>query len=256
MTATANTWRAPTQPQKVTCDEVHVWRAFLDQEASIVHDMKQILSTGERDRARQFYFEIDRSHYIMARGFLRVILSRYLDIDPSQLRFRYNPYGKPSLASPWDQERLHFNVSHSDGLALYVVAHGRRVGIDLERIREDVSFELLAKHFFSPLENATLNSFPAEAKNKAFFDCWSRKEAYIKARGEGLTIPLKQFDVSLEPDEPARLLNNRIYPDDVSHWSLQEINPSRGYAAAMAVEGHDWRVTCFDMAEVNNVGLC
>ena len=148
MAAIANMWHALTQPQKVTCDEVHVWRAFLDQDASILHDMEQILSIGERDRARQFYFVRDRSHYIMARGFLRVILSHYLDFDPSQLRFRYNPYKKPSLASPWDQERLHFNLSHSDGLALYVIAHGRRVGIDLERIREDVSFELLAKLFF------------------------------------------------------------------------------------------------------------
>ena len=258
MSATVAAWRPPAQVQRVAQDEVHVWRAILDQDVldkdtSTLHDMEQILSTEERDRARKFYFEEDRTHYIKARGLLRVILSRYLDTNPNQLRFRYNPYGKPSLADPFGQEGLNFNVSHSGGMALYAVAHGRRVGIDLERIREDISYELLAKRFFSPLENDVLDSLPSEAKNKAFFDCWTRKEAYIKARGEGLTIPLEQFDVSLEPDEPVRLLNNSVYPDDVSRWSLQEITPAQGYAAAIAVEGHDWHVTCFDIAGVEPI---
>jgi 4'-phosphopantetheinyl transferase len=208
--------------------------------------MAQLLSAGERDRAGRFYFEKDRKHYIMARGQLRVILSRYLDTNPDQLRFRSNPYGKPGLTGLSGMEWLTFNVSHSGGLALYAVAHSRRVGIDLERIREDVSCDLLARRFFSARENDALHALPPEAKTKAFFDCWTRKEAYIKGRGEGLSIPLEQFDVSLGPGEPAKLLGNRLHPDDVSRWSLQEITLAPGYAAAVAVEGRDWRITCFD----------
>ena len=273
MLATMATWRSPVGLQRVARDEVHVWRAILgqnvldqdvldqnvldqdvlDQGASTLHDMEQILSTEERDRAQKFYFEEDRRHYMMARGTLRVILSRYLDTEPSQLRFRTNRYGKPSLASPSGEEWLNFNVSHSGGIALYAVAHGRKVGIDLERIREDVSHELLTKRFFSPREYDVLQALPAEVKNRAFFDCWTRKEAYIKARGEGLTAPLRRFDVSLEPGEPARLLNSELHPDDVSRWSLQEITVAHGYAAAVAVEGHDWRMMCFDAAGVKSI---
>ena len=211
--------------------------------------MRRILSRDERKRARQFFFDEDRDHYVLARGLLRLILARYLDVDPGRLRFDYNTWGKPALGEPGGSQWLNFNLSHSGDLALYAVARGRRVGVDLERMRDDVSFELLAKRFFSPREYAVLQAIPAGAKKKAFFDGWTRKEAYIKARGKGLSIPLEQFDVSLAPDEPARLLGNEMDPDDVSRWSLQEIAPAGGYAAAIAVEGRDWHVACFDLAE-------
>jgi 4'-phosphopantetheinyl transferase len=116
-----------------------------------------------------------------------------------------------------------------------------------------MSFELLAKRFFSPREYDVLHALPEEARNRAFFNCWTRKEAYIKGRGEGLTLPLRQFDVSLEPGEPARLLNSRTHPADVARWSLQALSPGHGYAAAIAVEGHDWQLACFDCAEMEPI---
>jgi 4'-phosphopantetheinyl transferase len=183
----------------------------------------------------------------MARGMLRVILSRYLNVTPGQIQFHYNRYGKPRIMDPAGTEWLNFNVSHSGDLILIAIAHGRKIGVDLEQTRQDVSYDQVAQRFFSPQEYAMLQSFTAaEAKRKAFFDYWTRKEAYIKAQGQGLSIPLEQFDVSLDTDEPARLLANRIDPEDVSRWTLQGISPGQGYTGAIAVEGNDWRLTCFD----------
>lgn len=153
-------------------DEVHVWRVYLDRDMSYVQNLKQFLSEDEKARAKRFYFKRDRKNYIVARGLLRIILSRYMDKKPGQLRFCYNPYGKPSLVMPSGEEMLRFNVSHSCGLALYAITHGREVGIDLERIRPDFACEQIAGLFFSPRENAMLRTFRAKSLiHKAFFNC-------------------------------------------------------------------------------------
>lgn len=247
MPTAVSSWRDPPGLLRVLSDEVHVWRASLDQDPPARRAMQSTLSPDEWDRARRFYFEKDRHRYVMARGMLRVILSRYLNVAPGQIRFHYNRYGKPRIMDPAGTEWLTFNVSHSSDLVLIAIAHGRKIGVDLEQIRQDVSYDQVAQRFFSPQEYAMLQSFTgAEAKRKAFFDCWTRKEAYIKAQGQGLSIPLEQFDVSLDPDEPARLLANRTDPEDVSRWLLQGIGPGKGYTGAVAVEGNDWRLTCFD----------
>ncbi len=243
-------WHPPLNHPMLGRDEVHVWRVCLDPDASYVTSLRQTLSADERARAGRFYFEKDREHFIVARGLLRVILSRYLDIEPSQLRFCYSPFGKPSLVTTSDQKTLSFNVSHSCGLALYAVTRDRKIGIDLERIRTDFACEQIAERFFSPREKAMLRALQAEkAKHRAFFNCWTRKEAYIKARGEGLSLPLDQFDVSLAPGEPATLLNVRGDPLEASRWSLQELFPGPGYVAALAVEGHGWRLACWEWPE-------
>jgi 4'-phosphopantetheinyl transferase len=189
--------------------------------------MHQILSADEQTRA-------DRSGY--------------LDKEPSNLCFFYSPFGKPTLIGTSGEEMLRFNVSHSDGLALYAVTRGRMVGIDLERIRRDFTCEQIAKRFFSPLENAMLCALPkGHVREKAFFSCWTRKEAYIKAKGEGLSLPLDKFDVSLSPGEPVKLLNNSLNPQEVSRWSLLEILSAPGYVAALAVEGHGLNVTYWEL---------
>jgi 4'-phosphopantetheinyl transferase len=216
--------------------------------------MHELLSADERRRARSFHFEKDRSRYVVARGYLRVILSRYLNAEPNSLRLRNNSYGKPTLVGSGHEERLHFNLSHSGSLALYAITQRRRVGIDVERIRDDLSHEEVAKRFFSPTERAMLHSLPVESRTKAFFDCWTRKEAYVKGRGEGLTLPLEQFSVSIDPTQPIGLIENRVHPADVSLWSLEGIDPGPGYAAAIAVEGHDWSIACFDMPDNREPG--
>lgn len=227
-------------------DEVHVWRADLNQGVATVRACYEILQPDERQRADRFHFARDREHFVIARGVLRQILGGYLGSAPEQIRFTYNQYGKPALADgegerEGEGERddlLSFNVSHSKGIALYAVAGGRRVGLDIEHVREDFDSLTLAERFFSPAEVATLRRLPTEQQIGAFFNCWTRKEAYIKALGEGLSHPLESFSVSLTPGEPAALLSTDDNPQEASEWSLVELSPGEGYVAALACEGH------------------
>jgi 4'-phosphopantetheinyl transferase len=247
MTVPDRPWLPPPTDLALSSGDVHIWRAQLDQNGACVQRLQQVLSAEEQARARRFRFERDRKHFIVAHGLLRLILSRYLDPGPGQLRFRYTPHGKPGLVTLPHYETLSFNASGSGGLALYAVTLDRKVGIDLEQIRSDCPCEQIAEQFFSPRENVMLQDLQTEeARRIAFFDCWTRKEAYIKARGEGLSLPLDQFDVSLVPGEPATLLETRGDPLEASRWSLYELYPDPGYAAALAVEGHGVRLACWE----------
>ena len=243
-------WLAAPCDLALSSDDVHIWRARLDQNEARVDRLQQVLSTDEQARARRFHFDQDRKHFIVARGVLRLLLSRYLDTEPSQLAFRYSSHGKPSAIAMPGQKTLSFNVSHSHGLALYAITRERRIGIDIERIRTDFAYEPVAEQFFSPREKAMLDALEAErVKRKAFFDCWTRKEAYIKAKGKGLSLPLDRFDVSLAPGEPAMILESRGDPLEATRWSLHELFPGPGYAAALAVEGHGCRLACWEWRE-------
>jgi len=226
-------------------NDVHVWRASLDLPAWHVRDLQGMLAADELGRAMQFKFQKDRRRFVAGRGLLRVILGLYLDVEPRHLHFCYSNYGKPALAPLPGQEPLTFNISHSDGLALYAISRSRDIGVDVERIRFNVEYERLAERFFSRQENTALRALPSELKLEAFLNCWTRKEAYIKARGEGLSFSLDEFDVSLVPGEPAKLLSARSDPQEARRWSLQEIEPGPGFVAALAVEGHDWQLKCW-----------
>jgi len=236
-------WRSPPETLTLGCDEVHVWRATLDKTPSRIQSFLSNLAPDERARAEQLYFERDREHFIVARGVLRAILSGYLNRVPASLSFCYSSYGKPALAGESDWDAIRFNVAHSHGVAVYAVARGREVGIDLERIRFDLALAEIAERFFSRREVAMLRTLPTEVQRQAFFRCWTCKEAHIKARGQGLSLPLDQFDVSLASGEPAAVLATQPDPSEASRWSLQELAPGPGYVAALAVEGHGWRLT-------------
>ncbi len=223
-------------------DEVHVWRAPLDQPMPPGFD--RILSEAELKRARRFRFERDCSHFIVAHGLLRIILSRYVGVEPSRLCFCSNLYGKPALVASSGQAAVRFNLSHSDGLALYAIAKDREVGIDLERIQTDFAFEQIGEQFLSSREAAELDALPTCLRREALFTWWTRKEAFIKARGQGLSLPLDQFSVSLAPSQPARLYTHE--PGEALHWSLQDIMPGFGYVATLAVEGQNWQLKCWD----------
>jgi 4'-phosphopantetheinyl transferase len=238
-------WGIAPKAPVLSRHEVHAWCAELHQTASYVHDLQQTLDGNERARAERFYFKKDRDHFIVAHGLLRIILSRYLNIEPGDLRFCYSPYGKPMLAREFDGARLRFNLSHSHSLVLYVITRGREVGVDVERIRRDLAYKRIAEGFFSPREVTALHTVPTGRQLGAFFNCWTRKEAYIKARGEGLSLPLDRFDVSLAPGEPATLLSTIGGPHETSRWSLRELDLAPDYVAALAVEGHDWRLKCW-----------
>ncbi len=238
-------WDPPPESLTLESDEVHVWRATLDGSPSRVTRLNQMLVPEEREKADRFHFPKDRNRFIVARGFTRSILSGYLELDPGELQFKCNPYGKPALLTARAGVPLRFNISHSHGLGLCAVTHGREVGVDLERIRPEVATEQIAERYFSPREVAALRTLPLTAQPQAFFDCWTRKEAYIKARGEGLSLPLNMFSVTLAPAEPARLLEVRADPGEVSRWILRELLPAPGYAAAIAVEGTSMRLRCW-----------
>lgn len=226
-------------------NEVHVWRAALDQPSSHMKTLARILSTDERKRAERFHFERDKRRFTIARGVLRTILGQYLGLEPSQLKFAYGPQGKPYLAEQYADKHLEFNLTHSHELALYAFTSGREIGIDLEYMRAMPDMKGVAARFFSAKENAVLDKIPTNQKVEAFFNCWTRKEAYIKARGEGLSMPLDEFDVSLSPGEPAALIRVRNDPQEATRWSLQALEPAPGYVGALAVKGQEWHLSCW-----------
>lgn len=233
-------WRPPSADIVLRADEVHVWRAPLDLPQERLESLRGALAQDERGRASRFHFERDRRRFVAGRGLLREILSRYVGLSPDGLRFGYTPYGKPYLADECGGGWLRFNVSHSGGLALYAVTRGRELGIDIEQVRADIEHEEIAERFFSGQEVAALKALPAGLRREAFFLCWTRKEAYIKGIGEGLSLPLDSFDVSLTPGEPASLLAVRGDAREAARWTLTDLDPGPGYCAALAAEGRDW----------------
>lgn len=224
-------------PRTLNDGEVHVWRAGLDCGAPVVRRLYQTLSPDERARAGRFHHERDRTRFIAARGLLRRILGHYLGVTPAQLAFTYAPHGKPALATPLAHRGLMFNVSHAHDMALYALTRGRNIGIDIEQIRTDIPYERLAARFFSAPEVSSLHALPHAQRLRGFYCCWTRKEAYLKARGDGLALPLDQFSVSLAEGEPAALLHVQWDPAEVSRWSLHDLGAGAGYVAALAVEG-------------------
>lgn len=248
MTSSPSSWDSPPKTLVLPNNEVHVWRASLHVSGPYLRTLEDTLAADEHARAERFYFQMHREHFIAGRGLLRNILSRYLDREPSQLRFCYNSYGKPALTEEAGTEGLCFNLSHSHGIALYAITCGREIGVDIEYFRPDVETEKLAERFFSPREAAVLRALPKHLRKEGFFNCWTRKEAYIKAEGQGMSIPLSTFDVSLTPGEPAALLRTESHPQETSRWSLKALSPATGCAAALAVKGHDWELRCWQWA--------
>jgi 4'-phosphopantetheinyl transferase len=255
ITTPVTPWRSPPATMVLSRDDVHVWRATLDQPLSEILNFRRSLAADEQTRAARFYFERDRKHFIIARGVLRAILGFYLNRAPECLSFCYNSYGKPALAEEPNLDAIRFNVSHSHGEALYAVTRGRAVGIDVERIRPDLPVAQIAGRFFSQREIMMLRALPGEMQRQAFFRYWTHKEAYIKARGEGLSLPLDQFDVSLDPGEPGIVVGTSQDPSEGSRWSLKEITSCPDYAAAVAVEGHDWRLTCWQWPDPSQLSV-
>ena len=241
----ADSWLPAPEHPRASRDEVHVWRVSLAQPAVRIEGLREVLSGDERERAYKFHFEKHQSNFIVARGMLRLILGRYLRLPPEQVRFDYNSYGKPDLHAAPGERLLRFNLSHAGGLALYAITGEREIGVDIELLRDDVAGVALAEYFFSPREVKTLRTLPPEVQTRAFFNCWTRKEAYIKARGAGLSLPLEKFDVSLSPCEPAALLSTRDDEQEASRWLLRELTPDPDYVAAVAVEGSGWQLRCW-----------
>lgn len=235
-------WRLAPPQLDLSGDEVHVWRVCLLQTESILGRCYDSLAEDERARSERLRFERDRQKFVVARGFLRFILSRYLATEPQRVRFDYGPEGKPMLHDQGRKRALRFNLSHAADLALYAISDRREVGIDVERVRDDVECQELARRFFSPQEAGKLDALPPERQREVFFLCWVRKEAYVKARGKGLSFPLDQFEVPLDSCESGTFVGEIRDQRSVSAWSLYNVPVESGYAAALAVEGRHCRL--------------
>lgn len=210
-------------------DDVHIWTLALDDRA-IREPVEHLLSPDERQRALRFRFEKHRAHFALTRATLRRLLASYLSVSPREISFCYSGHGKPGLS----ESPLEFNVSHTEGMAVFGFTRGRRIGVDLERIRGDFQLDEVAERFFSAAERSALADLPAGERHTAFFRVWTRKEAYIKARGEGLSHPLDQFDVSV--DDRARLTATRPDASEAHRWQLENLSIGPEFAAAAAVE--------------------
>jgi 4'-phosphopantetheinyl transferase len=234
-------WEPPPPTLTLSYDRVDVWLVPLEIPERERGLLEAGLSVEERARASRFRHSVDRARFVAVHGALRAILGRCLGVEPSCLRFSYGRFGKPALGGPTGASSVEFNLSHSGGLALVAASFGRRLGVDLERVDVARSGQEIAERFFSPREIAALRALPRERQIDAFFACWTRKEAYLKARGDGLSFPLDRFSVSVSPEEPASLLD--CGDDETQRWVLQDLRPpGAGWAAALAVEGRGWKL--------------
>lgn len=224
-------------------DDVHVWRVALDAGEPHRQGLASTLSIAEQARAARLRSSTSRHRYVVARGTMRVLLSRYLDREPGSLDLVVGDHGKPLLAVGDDS--LLFNLSRSGDRALLSMTRGRQVGVDLEMVDRRVDHEAVARRFFSPREQGQLATLPPCQRRLAFFTGWTRKEAFVKARGHGLSLGLHRFSVMLLPDQPARLLEFEEEPGKATRWSLVDLGAGAGggYAAALAVEGSTARVS-------------
>lgn len=237
-------------PQALSAREIHIWQASLQASPQFFLFLQSLLSPDEIQKASHFYFQKDRTQWTIARGILRVLLSLYEQTEPQLIRFAYNDYGKPHLLSERQEaSSLQFNLSHSHDLALYAFARERQLGIDLEYMRSNVEYDALVNATFSSLEQELFSALPVEQKQQAFFCGWTRKEAYVKACGLGLSCPLDSFHVSFHPKE-ARFLGLPEESSEMARWTMYHLPLSPGYAGALVAEGEicqlvhlEWRET-------------
>jgi 4'-phosphopantetheinyl transferase len=247
LNANSSSWQvAPRHPPVLDDGAVHVWRVWGRADAATSTSLERLLSAEERARAGAFRQERDRTRYLLGRGVLRLLLGRYQQRLPAELEFAYNPHGKPALVAVPGAKEIEFNVSHSGDWVLCALARRRAVGIDVEHIRPVPDWDQIAERFFAPGEAAVLRGLPTEARQTAFFHCWVRKEAYVKALGKGLSVPLREFEVSVAPGEPARLLRGH---QGGKTWSLRELSLGPEYTAALAVAGEIGSLCCWDWQE-------
>ena len=242
-------WPPPPLNTALGPDEAHVWIASLDRPAECLAPLRSLLNPEELARADRFLQPQHRVRAAVSRACLRALLGGYLRLPPETVEFQFNAHGKPSLPTTHPHSRLRFNVSHSHGLALFAFARERELGVDIEKIRLDRPADKIAARFFAPAETARLRSLPSAQQAQAFFECWTRKEAYIKARGEGLSLPLDSFEIGFGPGIPPSLLGARDEPDAAGRWRLFDLQPFPGFAGALAVERPPCRLRCWRLTQ-------
>ena len=227
-------WRQATLPlSPPPSGRVVVWKVRLD---SAEHPVESPLSADEIGRANRFHFEKDRSQFVCCRSALRKLFGEYLDISPAEVRFKYLSSGKPQLEGAQNPHDLQFNVAHSGDLALIAVGTGHRLGVDVEKIRGDVDTQSLSERFFSLHEREGLRALPEPERVSGFFACWSRKEAFLKATGEGLSFPLSKFSVSVHPNLAPEIEEINGSEQEGKQWFLADLPVGTEYRAALVAD--------------------
>ncbi len=225
--------------------EVHVWRARLNWPLDYLDALRSVLSSDEQARADRFRQPADRRRHIIGRALSRILLGHCLGLPPRSVSLHESHNGKPGLRPEPGRTPLHFNISHSGDFVLVAIAR-RDLGVDLEFIRMDIETATLAERFFSPAERMGLEALPTTMQRLAFFAIWTRKEAYIKAHGDGLSIPLDAFDVTVSPEQEPRLAATRHDAADATRWALRDLDMGEDYRAALVAEGTDWQMKCWN----------
>ncbi|HTI72987.1 MAG TPA: 4'-phosphopantetheinyl transferase superfamily protein [Candidatus Limnocylindria bacterium] len=218
-------------------DEVHLWKIQLDWPESVLARFRRDLSVEEQQRADRFVFDKHRRRYVVAHGAMRSVLSRYLGCDPRQVEYQTNSKGKPAIKPGLGDGILQFNLSHSEEVALLAVTQGRAVGVDLEQVREFSGRDGIVEKQFSAAEWEEFQRVPPPLRNEAFTLGWTRKEAFVKALGEGLSCDLRAFSVSLTPGEEPRLVHIDPSLEGRGPWALGHIDPEPGFCGALVVAG-------------------
>jgi 4'-phosphopantetheinyl transferase len=234
MEQSSHQWQPSTAALPLPPGTVHIWQAALDQPAPVVAQLEQLLADDERVRAARFHFERDRRRFIVARGVLRSLLARYINCPPAQISFSYSTKGKPALRSE-HKSHLHFNLAHSAEMAIYAFACEHEVGVDIEQQRPLADVHQIAEHFFSPRERAILTTQVGDELYRTFFTYWTRKEAYLKASGEGLALLTTQLDVVGPQGQVIRLAGS----DGEADCYIYDLNVVAGYRGALALQERD-----------------
>ena len=223
---------------------IHLYRIPVSRFLPQLSHFRDILSSDELEKAERFRFPDDRHRFIITHALLRYILSRYLEIAPKQVQFSYGAYGKPALAGAGEDTEIRFNLSHAGNQAVVVVTRTRQVGVDIEHVRPLADMEQIAERLFSENEKWTLRQSKKEAASEIFFRYWTRKEAFVKARGDGLSFPLQRVDVSQVSEK--KTLGFVEDDGNISTWSFFELFPATDYVAALVVEGENMQVSCWE----------
>jgi 4'-phosphopantetheinyl transferase len=221
----------------------------LDAPQPVVVALRGTLSHDELERADKFVFERHRNRFVVGRACVRLLLGSYVNKSPRELEFNYGPCGKPELAESEHVTGVRFNLAHSKGTGLLGIASGREIGVDVEHWRTMNDGRDIAQRFFAPAEIEQLSSLDPEDWDAGFFACWTRKEAYIKARGEGLSIPLNEFAITAQPDGRVAITHSDVDPGDVDRWSIRQLLTGPECSSALVVEGSGWSPTLLGLPE-------
>ena len=238
-----NAWKTPVHFPHLSIDEVHVWHVNLLSEAEKQFDYYwNTLSIEEKERAHRFHFKKDRDQFVVAKGITRILLGKYILSAAKDIKFDFNSFGKPRLAGDYP---IQFNISHAGGMGLFAFILHSPVGADIEKINPTIEVQKIAKRFFSSEETHKILNLPTAQQAKAFFTCWTRKEAFIKGHGEGLSLPLADFEVSILAEEPVAMLKIKWSPAEIHQWQLLKITVGNAYKAAVAIKGKVKKVRLF-----------